>query len=127
MPASRNTPPLPGPAGDLLEALWDRVAALGERAADPGEFERVASQVSAVAREAGLLPEHLVVGVRNSWSTSRSLRVRPDRPVLEWVLTDFVARTIRAYFAVPSDPRMANAAPALPDPHGARESEPIAE
>lgn len=110
MPASRNTP-LPERASLVLTALWDRVADSGERAADPATLQRVAAEVGTLARQAEMLPEYMVVAVKENWQAHARLRARPDRVALEPMLTDLVGRMIRAYFDA-SPP----AGPVLPEP-----------
>lgn len=114
MPASHNMP-LPERASFVLTTLWDRVADAGERAADAATLERIAADVGGLARQAGMLPEYMVVAVKDSWQAHPRLRARADRVALEPVLGDLVARMIRAYFDAPLAAASAPE-PGLPEP-----------
>lgn len=98
MPATRQVSRLPADAAATLDTLWSRLAVDGEPACDDQELTRVAQAVSGAARREGMMPEQVLIALKESWVASGALRLRPDRAALEPILSALVTRCIRAYF-----------------------------
>lgn len=82
-----------------LDALWSAVGQEHVTPVGQGEMRRLARRVSREARGASLLPEHLVVAVKQSWADHPELRGDQTRHDSDRVLARVVGMCIDQFFA----------------------------
>ncbi|MGH7650069.1 MAG: hypothetical protein ACREND_18335 [Gemmatimonadaceae bacterium] len=91
---------LPDGAETLLTGLWSRLLASDARPLTRPELSAFAQPVCAIARADGLLPEELIVAVKNSWKLRHEPCLPGDRPRLDRILTDVVSALIDGFYSV---------------------------
>ena len=103
MTQPHRTTPLPLQAVVALADLKYQVMT-SETAEFPRESIRVvAREVGSAARLAELLPEQLVVAVKETWSRTLEMGTHEERHVAQRVLTEVVSLCIREYYRNPRD------------------------
>lgn len=98
MYADRSPTPLPADARELLHGLWDRLARSGIGVLEHEELRRIARVVSEGAHRASLLPEQLIIAVKESWGTHPSLLQPEERQEAQWVLAEVVSMCIHEFY-----------------------------
>lgn len=100
MPQNDPGSNLPADAAERLHALWQEIFAGAFTPPSSARLGSAAETVGSAARRAGLLPEHLVIGVKETWShhAGRALTSRFDA---ERVLAEVMSLCIREYFRAP--------------------------
>src|SRR4051812_37096941 len=93
---------LPAEAVDALNAFWRRLAFSGAQSVEREDIRHVARVVAGAARTSSLLPEHLVVMIKESWHGHPSLREQQERLATEWAMTEMVSLCICEFFAAAS-------------------------
>ena len=102
--ASKNTRMLPDEADRLLSELWRRLLTGDARELSRREVTEFARPVCAIARAAGLLPEELIVAVKQSWNSRHELRPPTQRRRLEDMLTGVISACIEEFYRVDARP-----------------------
>lgn len=92
---------LPEGAAEALASLWRRVLSRGSAGISREELRPVARHVSAAARACGMRPEHLLIAVKESWSTHAPFSGPEERHDTQWVLTEVVSLCIREFYRSP--------------------------
>ncbi len=89
---------LPPHAESCLLRLWGDV--LDGRGVAPtrDELRSVAREVSVAARQASMLPEQLLVAVKECWGAHEEFRDAEERHRVQWVLTDLISLCIREFY-----------------------------
>lgn len=98
MYSDRTPTPLPAEASELLHQLWERLARSGIGDVERDELRRIARAVSDAAHRASLLPEQLIVAVKDSWGTHPVLLQPEERQEAQWVLTQVVTLCIHEFY-----------------------------
>jgi len=89
---------LPGEAASSLDALWNRVASPFGIDISREELRSVAAAVSSAARSVDMLPERLLVLIKDSWSAHPELGAREDRQAMQRILTEVVSLCICEFY-----------------------------
>ena len=110
MTESGDSRPLPRRANDLLAHLWLQIPA-DERLVNHDHLRSVARQVSQIARAAGLRPEELIIGVKESWIAREELRRPTKRQRAYGVLADLISLCIDEFYLARYDPPSMHDAP----------------
>ncbi|HEX6816371.1 MAG TPA: hypothetical protein VF102_11895 [Gemmatimonadaceae bacterium] len=95
---------LPDEADRLLAELWRRLLTDDARELSRREMSDFARPVCAIARSAGLLPEELIVAVKQSWNSRHELRAPTQRRRLEEVLSSVISACIEEFYRVDARP-----------------------
>ncbi len=93
---------LPKEVTALLVDLWGRVDSNAYQVSRD-HLRTLAWQVSLRAREASMLPEELIVGLRESWYDMDSAPGLTERRHNGWVLTEMISLCIEEYFRQAND------------------------
>lgn len=88
---------LPHGANALLSRLWAWVDE-NPRQISRDHLRTVAWQVSLRAREAHLLPEELILAIRENWNERDEASLIGEPEQSRWVLTEVIALCIEAFY-----------------------------
>lgn len=91
---------LPTGAESALGEYRNRLLLADTPLATRQQMRETASAVATVARRANLLPEELIIGIKNSWMRHESLGASAERHRLRWVLTEMISLCIDEYYRV---------------------------
>lgn len=89
---------LPPDAERPIRALWREVFAGDVVRHTREDLRGVARVVGRAARREGLLPEQLIVAVKESWHAHDGVRGLGQRHTARWVLTELISLCICAYY-----------------------------
>ena len=84
-------------AADALGKLWQRTFAVDATEPSRSELRDAARVIATASRAAGLLPEHLLVAVKESWAHGRPTSAEA-RERQRWVLTETISLCIGEYY-----------------------------
>ena len=98
MAANGETNRLPESAHGALHAFWDRVVAQESEERLRDQLRLVACSISAIARSADLLPEQLIIAIKESWLSHAGLRDPDLLHVRGWMLPELITLTIREFY-----------------------------
>lgn len=96
---------LPPDAERPLRALWREVLAADTVRHTREELRDVARVVGRAARREALLPEQLIVAVKESWQSHEGARSVGRRHAARWVLTELISLCICEYYETTPTPR----------------------
>src|SRR5690349_10554969 len=92
---------LPADAATSLNTLWNRTASPVGIDIPREELRRVAAAVSSGARAVNMLPERLLIVLKDSWAAHPALGAREDRQAMQRVLTEVVSLCICEFYHDP--------------------------
>ena len=99
---------LPDEADKRLAELWHRMLTGDARELSRRELSDFTRPVCAIARAAGLLPEELIVAVKQSWNARHELRPPTQRRRLEDILNSVISSCIEEFYRVDGRPAFEN-------------------
>ncbi|HKT09906.1 MAG TPA: hypothetical protein VJR24_18535 [Gemmatimonadaceae bacterium] len=103
---TKNSRMLPDEADRLLTELWRRLLTGDAKELSRREVTEFARPVCAIARAAGLLPEELIVAVKQSWNSRHELRPPTQRRRLEHILASVISACIEEFYRVDARPSL---------------------
>jgi hypothetical protein len=85
-------------AAAVLRPIWDKLSGDGNGRPPRSEVQIVASRVCAAAHESDILPEQLVVMLKESWSSFPPRDRKADRVAAQLVFDEIVTACIAEFY-----------------------------